>query len=119
MTQGVMTPNPPSSPFNSILERGRKSVRIIAIFAFFFRYFSRLVRLLALLFSLFGHGARTIPRVARRSRRALSRLADGADFWTLDRTTITGRSAVILRHWKALGLSVSTPLLGRADEVIE
>jgi hypothetical protein len=27
--------------------------------------------------------------------RALSRLADDAGFWTLDRTTITGRSAVI------------------------
>jgi hypothetical protein len=31
-----------------------------------------------------------------RSMRALSRLADVAGFWTLDRTTITGRSAVIL-----------------------
>ena len=30
--------------------------------------------------------------------RALSRLADVAGFWTLDRTTITGRSAVILRQ---------------------
>ena len=44
------------------------------------------------------HGARTIPTVAGRSRRALSRLADVAGFWTLDRTTITGRSAVILRQ---------------------
>jgi hypothetical protein len=33
-----------------------------------------------------------------RSMRALSRLADVAGFWTLDRTTITGRSAVILRQ---------------------
>jgi Carbohydrate phosphorylase len=32
---------------------------------------------------------------AGRSMRALSRLADVAGFWTLDRTTITGRSAVI------------------------
>jgi hypothetical protein len=30
--------------------------------------------------------------------RALSGLADVAGFWTLDRTTITGRSAVILRQ---------------------
>ena len=30
--------------------------------------------------------------------RVLSRLADVAGFWTLDRTTITGRSAVILRQ---------------------
>jgi hypothetical protein len=30
--------------------------------------------------------------------RALSRLADVAGFWTLDRTTIPGRSAVILRQ---------------------
>jgi hypothetical protein len=30
--------------------------------------------------------------------RALSRLADVAGFWTLDPTTITGRSAVILRQ---------------------
>jgi hypothetical protein len=30
--------------------------------------------------------------------RALSRLADVAGFWTLDRTTITGRSAVTLRQ---------------------
>ena len=44
------------------------------------------------------HGARTIPTVAGRSMRALSRLADVAGFWTLDRTTITGRSAVILRQ---------------------
>ena len=44
------------------------------------------------------HDARTIPTVAGRSRRALSPLADGASFWTLDRTTITGRSAVILRQ---------------------
>src|ERR1700730_17647292 len=44
------------------------------------------------------HGARTIPTVAGRSRRALSPLADGTGFWTLDRTTITGRSAVILRQ---------------------
>src|SRR3984893_18613473 len=35
---------------------------------------------------------------AGRSMRALSRLADVAGFWTLDRTTITGRSAVILRQ---------------------
>ena len=35
---------------------------------------------------------------AGRSMRALSRLADVARFWTLDRTTITGRSAVILRQ---------------------
>src|SRR3979411_1485812 len=34
-----------------------------------------------------------------RSMRALSRLADVAGFWTLDRTTITGRSAVILRQY--------------------
>ena len=27
-----MTPNPPSSPFNSILERGRKSIRISSLF---------------------------------------------------------------------------------------
>ena len=33
MTQGVMTP--PSSPFNSILERGRKSVRISSLFSLF------------------------------------------------------------------------------------
>jgi hypothetical protein len=33
-----------------------------------------------------------------RSMRALSRLSDVAGFWTLDRTTITGRSAVILRQ---------------------
>ena len=44
------------------------------------------------------HGARTIPTVAGRSMRALSRLADVTGFWTLDRTTITGRSAVILRQ---------------------
>ena len=44
------------------------------------------------------HGARTIPTVAGRWMRALSRLADVAGFWTLDRTTITGRSAVILRQ---------------------
>jgi hypothetical protein len=44
------------------------------------------------------HGARTIPTVAGRSMRALSRLADVAGFWTLDRRTITGRSAVILRQ---------------------
>jgi hypothetical protein len=44
------------------------------------------------------HGARTIPTVAGRLMRALSRLADVAGFWTLDRTTITGRSAVILRQ---------------------
>ena len=44
------------------------------------------------------HGARTIPTVAGRSMRALSRLADVAGFWTLDRTTITGRSAFILRQ---------------------
>ena len=44
------------------------------------------------------HGARIIPTVAGRSMRALSRLADVAGFWTLDRTTITGRSAVILRQ---------------------
>jgi hypothetical protein len=44
------------------------------------------------------HGARTIPTVAGRSMRALSRLADVSGFWTLDRTTITGRSAVILRQ---------------------
>ena len=44
------------------------------------------------------HGARTIPTVAGRSMRALSRLADVAGFWTLDRTTITGRIAVILRQ---------------------
>ena len=44
------------------------------------------------------HGARTIPTVAGQSMRALSRLADVAGFWTLDRTTITGRSAVILRQ---------------------
>ena len=44
------------------------------------------------------HGARTIPTVAGRSMRALSRLADVAGFWTLDGTTITGRSAVILRQ---------------------
>jgi hypothetical protein len=30
--------------------------------------------------------------------RALLPLADVAGFWTLDRTTITGRSAVILRQ---------------------
>src|SRR3984893_11042819 len=35
---------------------------------------------------------------AGRPMRALSRLADVAGFWTLDRTTITGRSAVILRQ---------------------
>ncbi|MFZ1087897.1 MAG: hypothetical protein WAN75_01305, partial [Xanthobacteraceae bacterium] len=35
---------------------------------------------------------------AGRSMRALSRLADVAGFWTLDRTTITGRSAVLLRQ---------------------
>jgi hypothetical protein len=35
---------------------------------------------------------------AGRSMRAQSRLADVAGFWTLDRTTITGRSAVILRQ---------------------
>jgi hypothetical protein len=35
---------------------------------------------------------------AGRSMRALSRLADVVGFWTLDRTTITGRSAVILRQ---------------------
>jgi hypothetical protein len=35
---------------------------------------------------------------AGRSMRALSRLADVAGFWTLDRTTITGRSADILRQ---------------------
>jgi hypothetical protein len=44
----------------------------------------------------------TVPeqyqQVAGRSMRALSRLADVAGFWTLDRTTITGRSAVILRQ---------------------
>jgi hypothetical protein len=44
------------------------------------------------------HGTRTILTVAGRSMRALSRLADVAGFWTLDRTTITGRSAVILRQ---------------------
>ena len=44
------------------------------------------------------HDTRTIPTVAGRSMRALSRLADVAGFWTLDRTTITGRSAVILRQ---------------------
>jgi hypothetical protein len=44
------------------------------------------------------HGARTIPTVAGRSMRALSRLADVTGFWTLDRTTITGRSGVILRQ---------------------
>jgi hypothetical protein len=33
-----------------------------------------------------------------RSMRALWRLADVAGFWTLDRTTIPGRSAVILRQ---------------------
>ena len=33
--------------------------------------------------------------------RALSRLVDVAGFWTLDRTTITGQSAVILRHHTA------------------
>ena len=47
------------------------------------------------------HGARTIPTVAGRSMRALSRLADVAGFWTLDLTTITRRSAVILRHHTA------------------
>ena len=47
------------------------------------------------------HGARTIPTVAGRSMRALSRLADVAGFWTLDLTTITGQSAVILRHHTA------------------
>jgi hypothetical protein len=35
---------------------------------------------------------------AGRSMRALLPLADVAGFWTLDRTTITGRSAVILRQ---------------------
>jgi hypothetical protein len=33
-----------------------------------------------------------------RSMRALSRLADVAGFWTLDRTTITGRSGVVPRQ---------------------
>ena len=30
--------------------------------------------------------------------RTVGHLADVAGFWTLDRTTITGRSGVILRH---------------------
>src|SRR5207344_1998453 len=41
MTQGVT--NPPSSPFNSILARGRKSVRIASLFSLFsFAIFLRL-----------------------------------------------------------------------------
>ena len=42
-----------------------------------------------------------MPEPYQRSlgdRCALSRLADVAGFWTLDRRTITGRSAVILRQ---------------------
>ena len=38
--------------------------------------------------------------------RALSRLADVAGFWTLDRTTTTGRSAVILRQHTTLPMIV-------------
>jgi hypothetical protein len=41
---------------------------------------------------------------------ALSRLADVAGFWTLDRTTITGRSAVILRQHTTLFRPMIVPL---------
>src|SRR6202045_3994476 len=41
-----------------------------------------------------GHLPNFMPGMAGRR----SRLADVAGFWTLDRTTITGRSAVILRQ---------------------
>src|SRR5260370_32052864 len=39
-----------------------------------------------------------MPTGGGRSMRALSCFAGVAGFWTLDRTTITGRSAVILRQ---------------------
>jgi len=43
-------------------------------------------------------GELLLQAFAGRSMRAPSRLADVAGFWTLNRTTITGRSAVILRQ---------------------